>query len=116
MTNLARRQAGLPALIVVPRLNELAAEHTTEMARLALLFHDSPTSGSITDRLHAAAIPFRLSAENVGYSRSLEGAFSGLMLSPEHRRNIMSLDLHRMGVSVVRTDPTGFLLTQVFTD
>jgi uncharacterized protein YkwD len=116
MTNLARRQQGLAPLVDDPRLDQLAREHTTEMAKLALLFHDSPTNGSITDRLRVAGIPFRLSAENVAFSRSLEGAFSALMLSPEHSRNILSVDLHRIGVSVVGTDPDGFLLTQDFTD
>ena len=116
MTNLARRQDGLPPLVLDPQLNLIASEHTMEMSKLALLFHDSPTTGSISDRLRSANIPFRRSAENVAYSRALEFAFAGLMFSPEHRGNILSSDLHRIGVGVSQTDPAGLLLTQDFAD
>ena len=116
MTNLARRQSGLAALAADPRLSAMARDHTTEMATLAVLFHDSPTNGSITVRLRENGIAFEVSAENVAFSWSLEGAFNGLIQSPEHRRNIMSPDFHRVGVSVSRTDPSGFLVTQDFTD
>jgi uncharacterized protein YkwD len=116
MTNLARQQAGLPPFVVVPELSIIASEHTTEMSKLALLFHESPTSGSISDRLRTAGISYRRNAENVAYARAVEFAFAGLMLSSDHRSNILSPDLHRIGVAVSQTDPSGFLLTQDFAD
>jgi len=116
MTNLARSQAGLSPLVLDPQLNAIASDHSMEMSKLALLFHDSPATGSISDRLRRAGIPFRRSAENVAYARALEFAFAGLMFSPDHRSNILSPDFHRIGVSVLQADPAGLLLTQDFTD
>jgi uncharacterized protein YkwD len=116
MTELARRQSGLAPFVLDPQLTSVANGHTEDMAKLALLFHDSPTTGSLSDRLRASGVPYQSSAENVAFARTLDAVFSGLMASPEHRRNILSTEFRRIGVSVSRTDPSGILITQDFAD
>jgi uncharacterized protein YkwD len=115
MTNLARSQAGASALTIDPGLTAAARQHSLDMVTRAYFAHESPTGTSPSDRIRAAAVPFRQVAENIVFAPTVEDAFQSIMASPEHRTNQLSLDYNRVGIGVVQT-AAGVIITEDFAD
>jgi len=116
LVNQERAIADLPPLIQDDVLRAVARAHSEEMFQLGYFSHDSPIAGTPADRVRRAGARYTLTAENLAYAANVEVAHRGLMNSPEHRRNILSAELRRIGIGVAQSGVWGRMFTQTFTD
>jgi uncharacterized protein YkwD len=116
LVNEARAAKGLAPLTLDPKLVQVAAGHSTQMAGKAKMAHDGIGDGAPHDRIIAAAPKAARTAENVAMGQQTPAeVMQGWMDSPPHRKNILDPKLTRIGVEVV-TGPDGRpYWTQVFT-
>jgi hypothetical protein len=103
LLNLERARAGLPSLKVDDRLTQAARVHSALMAQAKQLSHQLSGEPPLPKRLAATNLRFNNDAENVAYDYSVQAAHDGLMHSPPHRANILSLKYNTVGVGVVRS-------------
>jgi hypothetical protein len=112
--NASRREAGLAALTVNPKLTEAARKHSEAMAGQQKLSHVLPGETAVAVRIAATVLHFNRSGENVGYNTDFNGIHSGFMNSPPHRANILSPDYTEVGIGVVHDDKGVWWATQDF--
>lgn len=114
--NMARRQVGLPKLVMDEKLRIVARKHSEEMFRLGYFSHNSPVNGSPFDRMSKAGIEYLIAGENIAYAQNTDLAHEGLMNSKPHRENILTPDFGKVGIGIVNAGLYGEMFTQDFTD
>ena len=114
MVNVARSEHGLSPLVADSQLQSLAVAHSQEMLELGYFAHNSPLSGSPSDRFDAAGVTYGVAGENIAYAPTVDVAQRGLMRSPGHRENILSDQFTRVGIGVVVTPFGTRMFTQEF--
>jgi uncharacterized protein YkwD len=115
--NADRRAHGLPALQYDERLADVGRYHSQDMREHKFFEHDSPTTGSLDNRLNRAGYLFSMARENLSEAPDVATSEEGLLKSPGHFANIMSPDVTHIGVGIVKggvLDARNFLFTQVF--
>jgi uncharacterized protein YkwD len=100
LMNEARRAAGRPALQLMPALATVARSHSEDMAQNRFIAHNSPRSGTPSDRIHHANLQSGTVLENVGRGYSSREIQDGLMSSPGHRANMLNERVTHVGVGV----------------
>lgn len=116
LINQERARAGLAPLVMDETMREVARQHSREMFELGYFGHESPVTGSLTDRLLRAGVRFRVAGENLAYAPNVRLAHEGLMASPGHRANILNPQFRRVGIGAVRSELRGTMFTQEFAD
>ena len=114
LVNEARAREGLQPLSWDAEVAEVAHGHAREMYLEGYFAHQSPTTGTVGDRLQASGISYSVAGENLALAATVNEVHTGLMDSPGHRANILSDAYHRIGIAVVR-GPLGLMTVQVFT-
>jgi uncharacterized protein YkwD len=114
LINRARAEAHLPALVYDERLSETAREHSEDMFENKYFAHDSPTEGSLAERMAKAGIKAKKFCENIADNQDLFAAHQELMDSPGHRKDILDPDLTRAGVGIIRAENGQLLVTEDF--
>ena len=118
LVNRDRRRAGVPELIWDERVANVARSYSAEMHQTKNVAHISPTTGSAADRVRVANIRTGAVLENVARAYGVREAHDGLMNSPGHRANLMSMLATHVGIGVVLGDEISgrreLLVTQVF--
>jgi uncharacterized protein YkwD len=114
LLNRARLDGGADPLAWSPALADVAASHATEMYADGYFSHVSAETGTVSDRLAAAGIPFVLAGENLALAATPGQVHDGLMDSTGHRENILRREFRRVGVAAV-DGPLGLMTVQVFT-
>ena len=112
-----RAGKGLPPLAYDESLAGVARGHALDMRTNHYFAHDSPTTGSLDDRLARADIPIATARENLAESHEMNAAEEGLLKSPGHYANLMANDITHVGIGIVRggaVDPRNLLFVQVF--
>jgi len=115
--NRDRAERGHPALTYDPRLADVARYHAHDMATNRFFAHDSPTSGSLDDRLARARVLVAVGRENLAEADTVNNAEDGLLKSPGHFANLMATDITHIGVGIVPgglLSPANQLFVQVF--
>ena len=114
LLNVERQRRGLGRLTLDPLASAVARAHSRDMCHRRYFGHVSPDGKRPWDRLRAAGVRFRRSAENVavGY-RSPEEVHRGWLESPGHRRNRLNPAYTRAGVGSYSCDGTVYW-TEVF--
>ena len=100
-----------------PRLSDVARHHSADMRDHRFFEHESPRTGSVDNRLDAAAYPFLTARENLSEAPDVEQSEDGLLESPHHHENIMAEDITHVGIGIVEggvRDPRNITVTQVF--
>lgn len=118
--NLARIEAGLPALAVDLELTGVAEARAGDLVRNGYFDHYGPDGHSAFSELAARGIAYGLAGENLARNNYPEGAtalaaFDGLMESPGHRANILEVRFSRVGVVAARSGRTWVYVT-IFKD
>lgn len=126
LTNQERVAEGLPQLTRYSLLNNMARQHSQEMAELGYFDHDSPNPQyeSLIDRANQAGITnYTVVAENIGRLTDTYGQYSeqdmaialvdGWMNSEGHRENILDAEYTHIGVGVYELNGR-FYFTQNF--
>lgn len=117
LANETRTELGLPALDCDPRIDAVALAHSEDMRDHDFVGHQSPTTGTAADRVHAAGLTSGLVLENVGRGYSAAEIHRGLLASPGHRANLVNPDANVCGLGVTSEEVEGrttFLATEVF--
>ncbi|WP_306208989.1 CAP domain-containing protein [Actinoplanes sp. RD1] len=126
--NAAREDEGLDALTLDSDLSKAAAIHNQLMIDGCGLSHQCSGEGGIGDRFSAQGVKWSSAGENIGYGSAGSsdsakvGAANGLtdsMLAETppndgHRKNLLSKDFERIGLSVVRDSKGMVWMTQDF--
>ena len=115
--NRDRKERGLSPLSYDARLAEVGRFHSADMQRHGFFEHDSPTSGSLEDRLNAAGYLFLAARENLSIAPDVQTSQDGLLKSPGHFANIVATDITHVGIGIVAgASPAGesLTITQVF--
>lgn len=102
LVNQARRRKGRMRLKWDEELAYAAASHLKDMLAYGAVSHRSPMYGDLKSRLVRLDVPFEIALENLAAAPSLEEAHWHLMLSAEHRRNILDPRLTHVGIAVTR--------------
>ena len=102
MVNEVRVRQGRMRLEWDDDLSSAAASHLKDMLAYGSVSHWSPMYEDLESRLERLAIPFEVALENLATAPSLEETHWHLMLSAEHRRNILDARLTHIGVAAVR--------------
>lgn len=81
----------------------VAEEHSQEMFQEDYFSHESPTFGTLADRLESAEIAFGMAGENIAAQYS-DGpaAVHGWLNSEGHRKTLLEPDFTHLGVGVYR--------------
>lgn len=102
LVNQARVRKGRMRLDWDDDLAYAAASHLQDRRAYGPVSHWSPMYGDLKNRLKRLDIPFEVALENLATAASLEEAHWHLMLSAEHRRNILDPRLTHIGIAVTR--------------
>jgi uncharacterized protein YkwD len=97
-----RKAHGLPALQRDPELDEIAAGHSKEMARLKTFAHILPTDGGLADRLRAKGWAYQFAGENLGLAKDPASAHEAIVTSPAHLATLLDPRHRRLGLGAVR--------------
>jgi hypothetical protein len=98
LTNLARRQNGLPPLLLDPRLSRAAREHSMDMVKYDFFSHESPLPGKKAPNDRARRHGTSGGTENIYKGKDGDSAVKSWMKSEGHRENILNKGLRRIGV------------------
>ena len=101
LTNTYRQKFGLEQLQSYDQLSVVAKAHSEDMFLQNYISHESPTYGSLQQRLEASDILYEEADENIAmsYYDAIE-AVHGLMNSPNHRAMMLNDDYTHMGTGV----------------
>lgn len=116
LLNQARAKKGLPALIYDDTMADVARYHSEDMTRNGFFAHQSPTSGTLEDRLAAAQVWVLSMRENLAKGANVTAAHQALLKAGRYNANIMARDVTHVGVGITRGGKNGavLLVTQVF--
>lgn len=116
LVNKQRTSRGLSALIVDIKLRETARNHCKDMFVRGYFSHYTPEGLSPFDRMAQADITYTYAGENLALAPNVTVAMQGLMQSPGHRANILSVNFGKLGAGVIDGGIYGQMYCQEFTD
>lgn len=117
LVNRDRAANGKPALKYDESLADVARGHADDMRKNKYFAHDSPTWGTLDDRLARAQISVATARENLAEAMDVDEAERTLVASPGHFANIIADDVTHVGVGVVAggvAHPDMLLFVQVY--
>jgi uncharacterized protein YkwD len=118
--NRIRAEHGLNALVPNPRLQEVAAQYSRQMAALHFFSHIGPDGLDVVGRLENDGVKaFKSAGENIFFGQDLSTALvstaiQGWMASPGHRRNMLSSNYQETGIGVAAGPKRKIYITEVF--
>ena len=118
--NQMRRDRGLPAFCVDPKLTRAAEAHSRDMMQRNYYSHDTKGSGTTFDqRIKREGYQFRAAAENIAWGSGTRGSPGSIMRawknSDPHRRNILNRRLKEIGIGVAEGNFQGYSDAAVYT-
>lgn len=116
LVNQERRKNGVDPLLGNKALQAVARSHCEDMLRRGYFSHYTPEGLSPFDRMTNADIEFNFAGENLAIAPSTKLAMQGLMNSPGHRANILSLNFGEVGIGVMDAGIYGKAFCQEFND
>lgn len=114
--NRERKKSGLSNLSLDTQLTNAARAHAKDMLKRGYFSHYTPEGISPFDRLERHSISYTTAAENLAFAPEAGLAFTGLMNSTGHRKNILDSDFHKVGIGVIDAGIYGKMFVQEFTD
>ncbi|KZZ82977.1 CAP domain-containing protein [Bacillus sp. SJS] len=103
ITNVIRNRHELAPLSWDPNTARTAFSHSKDMADQQYFAHDSPTQGTLADRLKRDRIPYQTAGENIAahYSDSISSV-EGWLNSEGHRKALLNKEFTHLGVGVYK--------------
>ncbi|AZB44830.1 hypothetical protein CEF21_11160 [Bacillus sp. FJAT-42376] len=103
ITNIIRNRHELEPLDWDNDTSKTAFSHSKDMADNQYFAHDSPTSGTLADRLKRDQIPYQTAGENIAahYSDSISSV-EGWLNSEGHRKALLNKEFTHLGVGVYK--------------
>lgn len=116
LVNMERNKRGIKSVAPDSEMRIVAREHCRDMFERGYFSHYSPDGLSPFDRMNKAGIIYTVAGENLAYAPTIDIAHNGLMNSPGHKANILSVDYGRLGVGVIEAGIYGRMFCQEFRD
>jgi len=116
MVNNERKKNNLTSLSASAPLIKLARAYGIDMLEKGYFSHYTPDGFSPFDRLTQLSIPYNNAAENLAYAPDVRLAFSGLIKSSPHKKNILDSSFHKIGIGVIDAGIYGKMFVQEFTN
>ena len=116
LINKERLNAGLPELVFDDKLRDVGRKHCSDMFMSGYFSHYNLQDLSPLDRMDAENIIYTKAGENLVLSPDASLAMEGLMVSPIHKANILSLYFGRVGIGVINGGIYGRMFCQEFGD
>jgi uncharacterized protein YkwD len=102
-----RKNNGLGAVALDPKLMKLAETHARNMAARNQLEHT--VGGQFSDRIRKSGFDAKVAVENIGAGyHTLAEAFSGWRDSPPHRANMLHRGVTKMGIAAAYAPGTKY--------
>ncbi|MEN9328155.1 MAG: hypothetical protein RI947_963 [Candidatus Parcubacteria bacterium] len=115
--NEERAKRGIHTLQPDTALRGVARDYASQMLANGFFSHVSVFDGSTSaERATKAGIEYMIIGENLAFAPDVYIAHQGLMNSPGHKRNILSLDYHSVGIGIIDGGVYGKMFVQVFKD
>jgi uncharacterized protein YkwD len=114
--NEERTSRGLKALKMDAKLQEVARDHSRDMFIRGFFAHVNPDGEDPFDRMKEAEIVFKVAGENLALAPNVELAHEGLMNSPGHRANILTVEFGLVGIGCIDGGSYGKMFSQEFTN
>lgn len=115
LVNRERELAGAKPLIWDEKLAQVGRAHSRDMFERGYFSHYSPEGEDVGDRLLKNGIDYSYAGENLALAPNVQRAYTGLMSSPGHKRNILDPAFGRIGIGDIDGGVYGKMFTQVFT-
>lgn len=117
LINSERAKLGIKQLQFEDRLQDLGRAYGETMFENGFFSHTSTVDGSTpADRANRAGVSYTVIGENLAYAPDVYVAHQGLMNSPGHRANILSVDYNKVGIGVIDGGIYGKMFVQEFTN
>lgn len=116
MVNKERASKGLKALKMDMKLQEVARAHSRDMFIRGFFAHVNPDGKDPFSRMQDAGIVFTVAGENLALAPNVDLAHQGLMNSPGHRANILTVEFGLVGIGCVDGGSYGKMFSQEFTN
>lgn len=114
LVNEERTKAGVKPLTVDVKIVLVARAYSKDMFTRKYFSHVSPEGVDVAGRLKKGEVNFSLAGENIAYAPDVATAHQGLMNSPEHKKNLLDPEFHRVGIGIISTNKYGIMVTQDF--
>ena len=114
LVNLERNKYGLSQLSFNTHLSIVGRKHSLEQLHVNNIYHESPLTGSVADRLQKENISFIACGENLAMGGKMKVLHQKLMLSPSHKANILHLDFDTIGIGIYQTSKGRLFPSSVF--
>lgn len=116
LVNQERSKQGLKALILDPKLNNVAQLKAEDMKNKNYFDHNSPTYGSPFDLMRSQGVSYRTAGENIAAGQqSAQDVMNSWMNSSGHRANILNGNYTKLGVGFASGGRYGTYWVQEFT-
>lgn len=116
LVNDERKSRGIDELVWNPEALDVARAHAQDMWERRYFGHVSPEGEDVSHRLNKAGTKYGVAGENLALAPTVSTAHVGLMESPGHRANILSVEFEKMGIGVIDNGVHGKIFVQIFTD
>lgn len=116
LVNKERASRGIKELEFDENLRNVGRLHCKDMFVRGYFSHYTQEGLSPFDRMASANISYNFAGENLALSPNTDIAMQGLMNSPGHKANILSVDFGRVGVGVMDGGIYGEMFCQEFTN
>lgn len=116
LVNQERKKIGASELSPDVSLRGVARAHCQDMFARGYFSHYTPEGRSPFDRMAQSDIEFSYAGENLALAPNVVLAMKGLMNSPGHRANILSVNFGKIGVGVIDGGVYGQMFCQEFSD
>lgn len=116
LVNKEREEKGLKRLEVSTALRDLARNYGKEIFAKGYFSHFSREGLSPFERMEKTGINFYAAGENLALAPNVFLAHQGLINSPGHRANILSVEFGKLGIGVVDGGIYGQIYVQEFTN
>lgn len=122
LTNQARANAGLKALVVDSKLKSLARARSKDMIVRDYFSHSIPPDGhSVFDEMSSSGYCFKLAGENIGWNNypddsATAAVHQAFMNSSGHRKNILGASWDVIGIGAYKGSDGKKMWTVIFAD
>ncbi len=116
IVNIEREKAGAAKLVFNNSLSEVGRAHCEDMFKRGYFSHYTPEGLSPFDRMDKSNISYSYAGENLALAPNVQTAMQGLMNSPGHKANIMSVNFGKVGIGAIDGGIYGEMFCQEFTD
>ncbi len=116
LMNEERAKVGAKPLTVDVKIVAVARKHSADMFLQKYFSHISEDSSTLEDRLKRGGVTYSYAGENIAYAPDVKAAHTGLLNSPDHKKNMLDPDFYHVGIGIVSTSKFGIMVTQNFTN